>query len=437
MLLQTAVRRSVRAAVLTLAAAIAGLTAAAPAPAVAQAADAGPVAITAARMLDVETGRMRAGVFVVVRDGRIESVADRAPSGMRLIDLGDVTLMPGWIDTHVHLTSQLGQGSFMRPVQETDADAALRGVRHARLTAEAGFTTVRNVGAPGFADVALGHAVERGDIVGPHIIGAGHSLGITGGHCDETGWRPGVLERDYRSGIADGPWDAARAARYQIKHGAEVIKICATAGVLSFEETVGAQQFTTEEMEAIVQEAARHGMKVAAHAHGTEGIKAAVRAGVASIEHGSILDDEAVRLMKEHGTWLVPTQYLADVIPLDALPAPIRAKAEHVLPIMKASFRRAVREGVRIAFGTDAGVYPHGENAREFAAYVAAGMSPLDALRSATTAAAELLGRGDRGRIAPGLLADLVAVPGDPLRDITVTERPVFVMVGGRIVRQP
>ena len=207
--------------------------------------------------------------------------------------------------------------------------------------------------------------------------------------------------------------------------------------MLSFEETVGAQQFTTEEMEAIVQEAARHDIKVAAHAHGTEGIKAAVRAGVASIEHGSILDDEAIRLMKEHGTYLVPTQYLADVIPLDALPAPIRAKAEHVLPLMKQSFRRAVREGVKVAFGTDAGVYPHGENAREFAAYVAAGMSPLDALRSATIQAADLLGRDDRGRIAPGLLADLVAVPGDPLRDITVTERPVFVMVGGRVVRQP
>ena len=216
-----------------------------------------------------------------------------------------------------------------------------------------------------------------------------------------------------------------------------MIKICATAGVLSFEESVGAQQFTEEEMRAIVEEAARHGMRVAAHAHGTDGIIAAVRAGVASIEHGSILDDEAIRLMKDRGTFLVPTQYLADVIPLDALPAPIRAKAEHVLPIMKQSFRRAVREGVRIAFGTDAGVYPHGENAREFAAYVEGGMSPVEALRSATLHAAELLGLDDRGRIAPGLLADLVAVPGDPLRDIRATERPVFVMVGGRVVREP
>ena len=249
------------------------------------------VAVTAARMLDVETGRMVPGVHVVVRDGRIERLADRAPAGMRVLDLGDATLMPGWIDTHVHLTSQLSAASFMYPVRETDVDAALRGVAHARRTAEAGFTTVRNVGAPGFADVALARAVERGAIVGPHIIPGGHSLGVTGGHCDETGWRPGVLERDYRSGIVDGPWDAVRAVRYQIKHGARVIKICATAGVLSFEESVGAQQFTEEEMRAIVEEAARHGMKVAAHAHGTEGIISAVRSGVASIEHGSILDD--------------------------------------------------------------------------------------------------------------------------------------------------
>jgi imidazolonepropionase-like amidohydrolase len=396
-----------------------------------------PIAVTAARLLDVESGRMLSGRYVVVRDGRIERIAERPPAGVRVIDLGDATLMPGWIDTHVHLTSQLGPESFMRSVRETDADAALRGAGYARRTVEAGFTTVRNVGAPGFADVALARAVERSDIVGPHIVPAGHSLGITGGHCDETGWRPGVLELDYRAGIVDGPWDAVRAVRYQAKHGAEVIKICATAGVLSFEESVGAQQFTEAEMRAVVEEAARHGMKVAAHAHGTEGIIAAVRAGVASIEHGSILDDEAIRLMKERGTFLVPTQYLADVIPLDALPAPIRAKAEHVLPIMERSFRRAVREGVRIAFGTDAGVYPHGQNAGEFAAYVEAGMSPLEALRSATLSAAELLGLDDRGRIAPGLLADLVAVPGDPLRDITVTARPVFVMVGGKVVREP
>ena len=242
------------------------------------------------------------------RDGRIVAVAREAPDDAEVIDLGDATLMPGWIDAHVHLDGQLSEESFMHPVRETAAGAALRGAANARTTVEAGFTTVRNVGSSGFTDVALRDAIRRGDIVGPRIVPAAHSLGITGGHCDATGWRPGVLETDWRDGVADGPWEAVRAARYQIKHGAEVIKICATAGVASFEEQVGAQQFTLEEMEAIVDEAARHGMKVAAHAHGTAGIKAAVRAGVASIEHGSILDDEAIDLMIERGTFLVPTQ---------------------------------------------------------------------------------------------------------------------------------
>ncbi len=402
------------------------------------AAQADPIAVTADRTLDVRTGELLHDLYVVVRDGRIQRVTTDRPSGVEVIDLGDATLMPGWIDAHVHLTYDLGPDSWMRPVQETAADEALRGARNARLTLEAGFTTVRNVGAGGFSDVALMRAIDRGDVPGPRIVPAGHALGITGGHCDETGWRPGVLERDWRSGVADGPWDAVRAARYQIKHGARVIKICATAGVLSFEKTVGAQQFSEDEMRAIVEEADRHGMKVAAHAHGNEGIKAAIRAGVASIEHGSILDDEAMAMMKERGTFLVPTQYLADAIDLDALPAPIRAKAEEVLPIMRQSFVRAVAAGVPIAFGTDAGVFPHGDNAGEFASYVEAGMTPLQALQSATLRAAELLGVDDRAVIGPGRLADLVAVPGNPLDDITVTERPSFVMRGGEVVlRRP
>jgi imidazolonepropionase-like amidohydrolase len=395
------------------------------------------VAVTADRLLDVETGRLLEGRYVVVRDGRIEEVTRTAPGGAEVIDVGDATLMPGWIDTHVHLTGELGPESYTAPVRETAADAALHGAANARKTVEAGFTTVRNVGAADFVDVALKRAIEAGEVVGPRIVPAAHAISITGGHCDITGFAPGVREVDWRSGVADGPWDVVRAVRYQIKHGAEVIKICATAGVLSFEGPVGAQQMAVEEMRAAVEEAARHGLVVAAHAHGTEGIKAAVRAGVASIEHGSILDDEAIDLMREHGTFLVPTQFLARVMPLDELPPPIRAKAEYVMPRMQESFRRAVQGGVRIAFGTDAAVLPHGMNAGEFGVYVEAGMSPLQALQSATIHAADLLGVDDRGRVAPGLLADLVAVPGDPLVDIAVTRRPVFVMVGGDVVVGP
>jgi len=246
-----------------------------------------------------------------------------------------------------------------------------------------------------------------------------------------------VLERGIESGIADGKDEVIAAVRYQIKHGAKVIKTCATAGVLSFEGPVGAQQYSDEELEALVTEAHRHGLKVAAHAHGAEGIKAAVRAGVDSIEHGSEIDAEAVALMKERGTFLVPTTYLADAIELDALPPEIRAKAEHILPLAKANLRRAVAAGVKVAFGTDAAVFPHGQNAREFGALVERGMSPLEAIRSATVRASELLGVDDRGVIAPGKLADLVAVPGDPLADVHVLERVEFVMKGGALFVGP
>jgi imidazolonepropionase-like amidohydrolase len=397
-----------------------------------------PIAIRAARLLDVRAGRMVQNALVVVRDGRITQVGGAQPAGAQVIDLGDATLTPGWIDAHVHLTgAALSATSYLAAVRETAVDDALRGVANARITVEAGFTTVRNLGARGFADLALAHAIERGDIVGPHIVGAGHALSITGGHCDETGWAPGILELGPEQGVADGPDGVIEAVRRQIKYGARVIKICATAGVLSFEGPAGAQQFTQEEMRAAVEEAARHGLRVAAHAHGTEGIKAAVRAGVASIEHGSMLDDEAVRLMRERGTFLVPTSYLTVPLLQMELPEAYMRKAREVAPHMRESLRRAIRGGVRVAFGTDAGVYPHGDNAREFAVYVEAGMSPLEAMRSATVHAAELLDVADRGAIAEGLLADLVAVPGNPLVDIRVTERPIFVMVGGVIVRRP
>jgi imidazolonepropionase-like amidohydrolase len=395
-----------------------------------------PVAIRAARMLDVASGRILSNAVVVVQGDRIVSVNPAAvPAGARVLDLGDVTLMPGFIDMHTHLSSEISAASFTDAVRLTDADFAFRAVGHAGKTLRAGFTTVRDFG--GDVTVALGRAVSRGSVVGPRVVPSRNSLGVTGGHCDVTGFAPGVLELGPEDGVADGPWEVVQAVRYQIKHGAQVIKTCATAGVLSLEGPVGAQQYSYEELKAMVDEAARHGVRVAAHAHGTEGIKAAVRAGVASIEHGSQLDDEAIALMKERGTWLVPTSYLVDRINLAVLPPLVRQKAETILPIARQSLRKAIAGGVKIAFGTDAGVYPHGENAKEFAVYVKLGMTTADAIRSATLHAAELLGMSDRGVIAAGKLADLVAVPGDPLRDITATERVSWVMLGGKVVDKP
>ncbi len=400
------------------------------------AAQQGPTVVKAARMLDVVSGRMLHDVTVVVEDGRITAVnPSTTPRNAEVIDLGDRTLVPGFMDLHTHLAFQLGPNSFTQAVRDNQADAAFRATKYARITLLAGFTTVRDFG--GDVTVSLKHAIERGDVVGPRVVPSRNSLGITGGHCDVTGFSPGILEQGPKDGVADGPWQVVQAVRYQIKHGAEVIKTCATAGVLSFEGPVGAQQYSEEELVAMVEEAARHGVKVAAHAHGTEGIKAAVRAGVASIEHGSMLDDEAIELMKEHGTYLVPTTYLAERIDLDILPAPVRRKAEEVLPVAIASLRRAIAAGVKIAFGTDAAVYPHGENAGEFVALVDRGMTPLEALRSATLYAADLLGKDDRGIIEAGRLADMVAMPGNPLDDISATQRIDWVMKGGKVFSHP
>jgi imidazolonepropionase-like amidohydrolase len=390
--------------------------------------------IRAARMLDVETGRIVNNPVVVVEDGRIASLGGRGARGGEVLDLGDVTLLPGLIDLHTHLATDLQGDWTLRPVRETDADAALRAARNARVTLLAGFTTLRDMS--GFPGVALEHAIERGDAVGPRLFSSANLLGVTGGHCDITGFAPGIRELDYRDGVANGPDEFTAATRYQIKHGARFIKICATAGVLSFEGSAGAQQMTLAEMTAVVEEATRHGMHVAAHAHGTDGIKAAIRAGVRTIEHGSMLDDEAIRMMIEHGTYLVPTTYLTGAVNLETLPPPIRAKAETIIPLAIESLRKAIRAGVKIAFGTDAAVFPHGENAKEFGALVERGMTPLAAIQSATITAAEVLGVNDRGRIAPGLLADIVAVPGNPLDDIGVMERVRFVMKGGVVYKR-
>jgi imidazolonepropionase-like amidohydrolase len=393
-----------------------------------------PLVIRAARLIDVTSGRTLDNPVIVVEGDRIIAVnPPTPPANARTVDLGDVTLLPGFIDAHTHLGSEISATSFTEPVRLTQADFAFKAAANAIKTVEAGFTTVRDFG--GDVTVALGKAVADGTVIGPRVIPSRNALGVTGGHCDETGWKPGVLETTPEDGIADGPWEVVKAVRYQIKHGAQVIKTCATAGVLSMEGPVGAQQYSADELSAMVAEADRHGVKVAAHAHGKAGIKAAVQAGVASIEHGSEIDDEIIALMKQRGTYLVPTTYLVDRINLAVLPPLVRRKAEQILPVARKNLERAIKAGVKISFGTDAGVFPHGENAKEFAVYVKLGMAPVAALRTATVHAADLLGVTDRGTIEPGKLADLVAVAGNPLADITATERVSWVMVGGRVVR--
>jgi imidazolonepropionase-like amidohydrolase len=325
------------------------------------------------------------------------------------------------------------------PVLETAPDWAIRGVHFADLTLQAGFTTVRDLGAnTGFPDVALMRAINRGTVPGPRMWPAGHYISMTGGHCDATGFAPGVLELGPKQGIADGVDEVIKAVRYQAKHGVRVIKVCATAGVFSFSKSapIGAQQYSAEELQAIVREAKKLGLKVAAHAHGTEGINAAITAGVASIEHGSILSDESIRLMKKHGTYLVPNLYI-NGIPLPAeTPPEIREKSEYLQPLIVKSLHKAIKARVKLALGTDSGVYQHGDNAREFTALVANGVPPAQALRMGTVNAADLLGVDDRGELAVGKLADIIAVHGNPLQDISVLENVRFVMKGGRVYKQ-
>jgi imidazolonepropionase-like amidohydrolase len=384
--------------------------------------------------LDVVAGRIVTPAVIVVDGERIVAVNPGAkPPGARTIALPGHTLLPGLMDAHTHLNYIIGEGWETEPVRFTAGDFALRALPHASKTLLAGFTTVRDLGTGlGFSDVALMHAIDKGWAPGPRVIPAGHALTTTGGHCDQTtGLGPGVVPPDYVSGTADGVDEVLKAVRYQVKHGARVIKICATAGVLSFEGPAGAQQYSLEELRAAAEEAHRHGLKIAAHAHGTEGIVASSEAGIDSIEHNSMMTDEAAAVLKKNGTFVVPNLHLIDTLKTTELPPALRAKQDYLGPLAVESFKRALKHGLKVSFGTDAGVFPHGDNAKELTARVRHGDTPLHAIRSATIVNAELFGTPDRGRIEAGLLADLIAVAGDPLENIALLEDVRFVMKGG------
>jgi imidazolonepropionase-like amidohydrolase len=402
------------------------------------AASAQTVVLRADRLVDVRDGAYVAPAVVVIDGERIAGInPPTVPAGARVIELPGKTLLPGFIDLHSHLTLTLDGDWKHQAATQTAADWALVGAHNARVTLLAGFTTVRDIANNGgFADVALARAVEKGLVDGPRIVPAGNSLSITGGHCDTTGYAPGVLETTYMDGAVDGVAEALKATRYQIKHGAQVIKICATAGVLSAEGPAGAQQLTDEEMRVIVEEAARHGLRVAAHAHGTAGINAAVRAGVTTIEHGTTLDEATAKLMKQKGTFWVATSYVWDVLDFPGMTPAMQRKRDELRNRIGASIRLGLKHGVKIALGSDE-LWVHGRNAREFVSLVRHGLSPAQALRAGTLVAAEALGVNDRGELAPGLLADVVAVGGDPLNDIKAVESVAFVMKGGKVYKSP
>jgi imidazolonepropionase-like amidohydrolase len=419
----------VRAAALAAVAALAAL-----------AAHAEPVVIEADGYLDVVAGKVVRPALIVVDGGKIAAVnpASRPPDAT-VVALPGHVLLPGLMDDHVHLNYIIDEGWETEPVRFTGADFAMRAIPHAERTLLAGFTTVRDLGTGlGFSDVALMKAIDRGWVIGPRVIPAGHALSITGGHCDQTtGLAPGVVPPEFVSGSADGVDEVLKAVRYQIKHGAKVIKICATAGVLSFEGPAGAQQYTLEELRAAAEEAHRHGLRIAAHAHGTEGIIASSEAGIDSIEHNSMMTDEAAAIIRKNGSFVTPNMHLIDALDPGSLPPLLAEKQRYLAPLAVESFRRALRNGLKVAFGTDAGVFPHGDNAKEFTARVKHGDTPLNAIRSATIVNAELLDTPDRGKIEPGLLADIVAVAGDPLEDVKLLEDVRFVMKGGVVYKQP
>src|SRR5688500_8832387 len=398
------------------------------------------LAVEADGCVDGVAGRVVSPAVSVDEGERIVAVNPPArPAGARTIALPGHILLPGLMDAHTHLNYIIDEGWETEPVRFTAGDFALRAVPHASKTLLAGFTTVRDLGTGlGFSDVALMHAIDKGWVTGPRVIPAGHALSTTGGHCDQTtGLGPGVVPPAYVSGTADGVDEVLKSVRYQVKHGAKVIKICATAGVLSFEGPAGAQQYSLDELRAAAEEAHRHGLRIAAHAHGTEGIIASSEAGIDSIEHNSMMTDEAAAIVRKNGSFVVPNMHLIDALDVSTLPPLLADKQRYLAPLAVESFKRALKNGLKVAFGTDAGVFPHGDNAKEFTARVRHGDTPLHAIRSAPTVNAELFDTPDRGKIEAGLLADLIAVAGNPLEDVKLLEDVRFVMKGGVVYKQP
>jgi len=377
----------------------------------------------------------------VITDGRVASVGkagDAVPAGAERVDLPGVTLLPGLIDMHVHLTSvaKIGGYSFL---EYSDAFWTAVATKHAKDTLDAGFTTVRNVGSEGYADVGVREAVDGGYLPGPRIVTATYALGATGGHCDSTFFPPSMEEKSPFT--IDSPEEARQKVRLAKKYGAQVIKICATGGVFSRGVSVGAQQLTLDEIKAVVDEAHMAGLKVAAHAHGAAGIKDAIRGGVDTIEHVSLVDDEGIKLARERGAYFSMDIYNTDYTQAEGkkngvLEDNLR-KDREVADVQRENFRKSLQAGVKHVFGSDAGIYPHGENAKQFAVMVRYGATPLQAIQAATVTAGEALGWAkDVGQAAPGFYGDLMGVRGDPLSDVTVLEKPVFVMKGGEVVRK-